>query len=96
MHCFSPASPSSPHLQVSGDLDSLTDDLAHVVAGLPRPPVLVAHSFGALLAEKYMTGGRGACKWDGRLATGMSSLWDDRVAAHLQSRMVPGARWFDG
>ena len=54
---YLPASPTSPHLQVSGDLDSLTDDLAHVVAGLPRPPVLVAHSFGALLAEKYMTGG---------------------------------------
>lgn len=46
----------APRRQVSGDLDSLTDDLAHVVAGLPRPPVLVAHSFGALLAEKYMTG----------------------------------------
>lgn len=39
----------------AGDLDSLTDDLASVVAALPAPPVLVAHSFGTLLAEKYLT-----------------------------------------
>ena len=51
------------HRQVSGDLLSLTDDLAHVVASLPRPPVLVAHSFGALLAEKYMTGGWAGGWW---------------------------------
>ena len=59
----------SPCGQVSGDLDSLTDDLAHVVAGLPRSPVLVAHSFGALLAEKYMTGGPGSGEWGGCAVT---------------------------
>lgn len=53
-------------LAVSGDLQSLTDDLAHVVAALPSPPILVAHSFGALLAEKYATelggGGSGSAR----------------------------------
>lgn len=58
-----------PCCQVSGDLDSLTDDLAHVVAGLPGSPVLVAHSFGALLAEKYMTGG-----WTGFWGSGVDAL----------------------
>lgn len=45
--------PGGEQLKVSGDLDSLVDDLAHVVAALPAAPVLVAHSFGTLLAEKY-------------------------------------------
>jgi pimeloyl-ACP methyl ester carboxylesterase len=47
--------PDGRPLRVSGDVDSLTADLAHVVAALPAAPVLVAHSFGALLAEKYCT-----------------------------------------
>jgi pimeloyl-ACP methyl ester carboxylesterase len=47
--------PAGEPLKVSGDLDSLSIDLGHVVASLPAPPVLVAHSFGALLAEKYLT-----------------------------------------
>lgn len=42
-------------IRVSGDMASLTADLAHVVAALPSPPVLVAHSFGGLLAESYCT-----------------------------------------
>lgn len=46
--------PAGEPLKVSGDLDSLTDDLGSVVAALPSPPVLIAHSFGALLAEKYV------------------------------------------
>lgn len=40
-------------LKVSGDLQSHADDLASVIASLPEPPVLVAHSFGGLLVEKY-------------------------------------------
>lgn len=55
------APPGGPQLKVSGDLDSLAADLAHVVAhSMPAPPVLVAHSFGALLAEKYLADGGGA------------------------------------
>lgn len=55
------STPAGEPLKVSGDLSSLSADLAHVVASLPAPPVLVAHSFGALLAEKYLTqlGGMG-------------------------------------
>lgn len=47
--------PDGRELRVGGDLGTLTDDLAHVVAALPASPVLVAHSFGGLLAEKYCT-----------------------------------------
>jgi pimeloyl-ACP methyl ester carboxylesterase len=39
-------------LKVSGDLSSHAADLACVLAALPRPPVLVGHSFGGLLLEK--------------------------------------------
>ena len=40
-------------LKVSGDLQSHADDLASVIAALPAPPVVVGHSFGGLLVEKY-------------------------------------------
>lgn len=43
--------PAGEPLKVSGDLRSLADDLASVVAALPAPPVLVAHSFGALVSQ---------------------------------------------
>lgn len=33
---------------------SHADDLASVIATLPTPPVLVGHSFGGMLAEKYV------------------------------------------
>lgn len=35
-------------------MQSHADDLASVVAALPAPPVLVGHSFGGMLAEKYV------------------------------------------
>ena len=40
-------------LKVAGDLQSHADDLGSVVAALPAPPVLVGHSFGALLVLHY-------------------------------------------
>lgn len=49
--------PSGEQLKVSGDLDSLADDLASVVAALPAPPVLVAHSFGALVSPQVLPAG---------------------------------------
>ncbi len=39
-------------LKVAGTLDSLTADIASVVGQLPRPPIVVAHSFGGLLMQK--------------------------------------------
>lgn len=39
-------------LKVAGTLQSHADDLASVVAALPAAPVVVAHSFGGLLATK--------------------------------------------
>ena len=40
-------------LKVSGDLESHANDLASVISTLPKPPVLIGHSFGGLLVEKY-------------------------------------------
>ena len=39
-------------LKVAGTLQSHADDLASVVAALPAAPVVIAHSFGGLLATK--------------------------------------------
>lgn len=35
-------------------LEDYADDLAAAVAALPRPPVVVGHSMGALVAQKYL------------------------------------------
>jgi pimeloyl-ACP methyl ester carboxylesterase len=45
-------------LKVSGDLESHANDLASFISSLPssttsQPPILVGHSFGGLLVEKY-------------------------------------------
>jgi pimeloyl-ACP methyl ester carboxylesterase len=42
-------------LKVSGDLESHADDLASVISSLTSspPPILIGHSFGGLLVEKY-------------------------------------------
>jgi alpha-beta hydrolase superfamily lysophospholipase len=37
---------------VAGTLDSHATDLAEVVAQMDAPPVMVAHSFGGLIAQK--------------------------------------------
>mgnify|MGYP001073347159 CR=1 FL=1 len=39
-------------LKVSGNIKSLADDLASFIATLPRPPVLIGHSFGGILVER--------------------------------------------
>lgn len=41
-------------VKVAGTLESLAADLGSVVAALPAPPILVAHSFAGLIAQKYM------------------------------------------
>lgn len=47
----------NPVLKVSGDLESHADDLASFISSLSsmysRPPVVIGHSFGGLLVEKY-------------------------------------------
>jgi pimeloyl-ACP methyl ester carboxylesterase len=47
----------NPQLKVSGDLESHADDLASFISSLAstyaRSPVLIGHSFGGLLVEKY-------------------------------------------
>ncbi|GMH35265.1 hypothetical protein BSKO_03133 [Bryopsis sp. KO-2023] len=40
-------------LKVSGTIASIADDLTSFVATFEQPPVLVGHSFGALIVQKY-------------------------------------------
>jgi pimeloyl-ACP methyl ester carboxylesterase len=47
------ASPGRKELDRFGIAD-YTDDLAEAVKRLPRPPVLVGHSMGALVVQKYL------------------------------------------
>ncbi len=42
------------------DLDHYAADVAQVVAGLPKPPVLVGHSMGALVVQRYLEKGSAA------------------------------------
>jgi len=44
----------------SYDLDHYAADVAQVVAGLPVPPVLIGHSMGALVVQRYLEKGNAA------------------------------------
>ncbi|KAK9915403.1 hypothetical protein WJX75_008696 [Coccomyxa subellipsoidea] len=35
-------------------------DLSHIISSLPRPPVLIGHSFGGLVVQRYITGPSGS------------------------------------
>ncbi|GAB4816949.1 hypothetical protein N2152v2_003995 [Parachlorella kessleri] len=41
-------------LKISGSIKSLSDDLASFIATLPSPPVLIGHSFGGIVVERYL------------------------------------------
>lgn len=41
-------------LQVAGTLTSHAKDLASVISTLPSPPIVIGHSFGGLLVQKYL------------------------------------------
>jgi non-heme chloroperoxidase len=38
-------------------IDDYVDDLARVVAGLPQPPLLIGHSMGGFIAQRYLARG---------------------------------------
>ena len=42
------------------DLDHYAGDVAQVVADLPKPPVLIGHSMGALVVQRYLEKGSAA------------------------------------
>lgn len=44
-----------PDQKVSNTLQGHADDLASVIQALSHPPILVGHSFGGLLVEKYVS-----------------------------------------
>ena len=41
-------------------LDHYAADVAQVVAGMPKPPVLIGHSMGALVVHRYLENGQAA------------------------------------
>jgi pimeloyl-ACP methyl ester carboxylesterase len=49
-------SPDGAHLN-RYCIDDYVDDLAQVVASLPAPPVLIGHSMGGLVAQRYLSRG---------------------------------------
>ena len=42
--------------QVAGTLDTHAKDIEDLIAMFPRPPVVIAHSFGGLILQKYLLG----------------------------------------
>jgi pimeloyl-ACP methyl ester carboxylesterase len=53
------ASGGREHLN-SYDLNHYADDVAQVVAELPAPPILIGHSMGALVVQRYLEKGKAA------------------------------------
>jgi pimeloyl-ACP methyl ester carboxylesterase len=51
---------ADPDALADRGIEEVTEHFAQVVDALPRPPVLVGHSFGGMIAEKLLGQGRGA------------------------------------
>lgn len=49
-------SDTQSNIKSAGTLGSHAADLDHVVSSLERPPVILAHSFGGLVAQRYVVG----------------------------------------
>jgi alpha-beta hydrolase superfamily lysophospholipase len=45
---------ANPDLLANRGIDEVTDHFVKIIAGLDRPPVLVGHSFGGLIAQKLL------------------------------------------
>jgi alpha-beta hydrolase superfamily lysophospholipase len=50
----------APDLVAGSGIQEVTDHYAGIIAGLERPPVLIGHSFGGMIAEKLLGEGHGA------------------------------------
>lgn len=50
-------------LKVSGTIKSMADDLAAFLATLPAPAVLVGHSFGGIVVERWVCCGGWVWLW---------------------------------
>jgi pimeloyl-ACP methyl ester carboxylesterase len=50
----------SPDAMADVGIDAVTQHYAAIIDGLPRPPVLIGHSFGGMIAEKLLGQGAGA------------------------------------
>lgn len=53
--------------KVAGTLDVHAADLASLIATLGQPPVVVAHSFGGLILQKWVHAGCGKGLWPSSL-----------------------------
>lgn len=51
-------------LKVSGTIKSMADDLAAFLATLPAPAVLVGHSFGGIVVERWVCCGGWVWLWN--------------------------------
>ena len=54
------AAREQPDVVANLGIDEITEHYAKIIDGLPRPPVIVGHSFGGLFAEKLLGEGYGA------------------------------------
>ncbi|WP_103349367.1 alpha/beta hydrolase [Amycolatopsis sp. CA-128772] len=50
---------ANPEAVADTGIDDATDHFASIIAGLPRPPVIIGHSFGGLITEKLLGQGIG-------------------------------------
>jgi pimeloyl-ACP methyl ester carboxylesterase len=53
------ATRAQPDAQAGQGIEDVTEHIGQLIAGLPRPPVLVGHSFGGMIAEKLLASGIG-------------------------------------
>jgi pimeloyl-ACP methyl ester carboxylesterase len=54
------AARSDPDAVADQGIQQVTDHYAAIIAGLDRPPILIGHSFGGMIAEKLLGEGHGA------------------------------------
>src|SRR5689334_3359255 len=54
------AARADPDSVANVGIDEVTEHYAGIIDALPRPPVLIGHSFGGMIAEKLLGQNRGA------------------------------------
>lgn len=94
------ASPERDRLQDYGILD-FVEDLAETVAALPHPPVLIGHSMGGFVVQKYLeTGAAAGCVLmapvppSGLLGPGLSlAVWNPTAVWEIGAIEVVGERY---
>jgi non-heme chloroperoxidase len=63
---------ANPDLLANRGIDEVTEHYVKIIEGLDRPPVLVGHSFGGLIAQKLLGLDHGAAAVAGRVSRATS------------------------